>query len=83
MAKISNKPPRKNRKGIPPVLEDASNNLTNLPVKKTGIRKDLNFKVDPDFKREFKGFATSNDLSMHDLLIKVFDFYKVHNDLAK
>lgn len=83
MAKINKKPPRKNRKGIPPVLEDASNNLTNLPVKKTGIRKDLNFKVDPDFKKEFKNFATNNDLSMHDLLIKVFNFYKVHNEIAK
>ena len=82
MAKINKKPPRKNRKGIPPVLEDASNNLTNLPLKKTAERKHLNFKVDPDFKREFKNFATNNDLSMHDLLIKVFDFYKVHNEIT-
>jgi hypothetical protein len=73
------KKPQKNRKGIPPKVEDASNNLTNLPPKKIGFKKDLNFKVDPDFKKEFKNFATDNDLSMHDLLLKVFDFYKIHN----
>ncbi|MFK7948854.1 MAG: hypothetical protein AB8G11_14770 [Saprospiraceae bacterium] len=73
------KKPRKNRKGPPPEIEEASNNLTNLPVKKTGLRKDLNFKVDPDFKKEFKNFATDHDLSMHDLLIKVFNYYKVHS----
>ena len=83
MAKINEKPPRKNRKGTPPSSEDTSNNLTNLPTKEVGKRKDLNFKVPSDFKKEFKNFATNNDLTMHDLLIKMFHFYKVHNDLAK
>jgi len=73
------KKPQKNRKGTPPRVEDASNNLTNLPPKKIGFKKDLNFKVDPDFKKEFKNFATDNDLSMHDLLLKIFDFYNIHN----
>lgn len=77
MAKINKKP---NRKGTPPVIEEASNNLTNLPVKKVGIRKDLNFKVAPEFKRKFKNFATDNDLSMHDLLILIFDYYQVNHN---
>lgn len=76
MAKINKKP---NRKGAPPSMVDASNNLTNLPKKKTGLRKDLNFKVDPEFKRRFKNYATDNDLSMHDLLLKMFEFYEAHN----
>lgn len=80
MAKISKKPSRTNRKGLPPMVEEASNNLTNLPVKKTGIRKDLNFKVDPEFKRRFKNYATNNDLSMHDLLISMFDYYEASHD---
>jgi hypothetical protein len=28
----------------------------------------LNFKVDPEFKREFKGFAVAQGISMTDLL---------------
>ena len=79
MAIIKKPQKNRNRKGTPPKVEEASNNLTNLPVKKIGLRKDLNVKVDPDFKKEFKNFATDNDLSMHDLLIKIFNFYKVHS----
>lgn len=76
MAKISRKP---NRKGTPPKIEEASTNLTNLPKKQTGIRKDLNFKVDADFKKEFKQYAMDKDITMHDLLIKMFDYYKTNN----
>ena len=80
MAKLSRKPKRENRKGLPPVIEDASSNLTNLSPKQTGLRKDLNFKVDPEFKKRFKNFATNNDLSMHDLLIKMFEYYEVNHN---
>ena len=80
MAKINKKPSRENRKGLPPVIEEASSNLTNLPVKKTGLRKDLNFKVDPQFKKRFKNFATDNDLTMHDLLVKMFEYYEVNHN---
>lgn len=73
MAKISKKP---NRKGTPPKLEEASTNLTNAPKIQTGIRKDLNFKVDADFKKEFKQYAMDKDMTMHDLLIKMFEYYK-------
>jgi len=66
-----------NRKGTPPKMDDASSILTNLPARKSGIRKDLNFKVDADFKKRFKTYATVNDLSMHDLLIKAFEYYEL------
>lgn len=34
----------------------------------SGKGTSLNFKVDPDFKKEFKGFAVSQGISMTDLL---------------
>ena len=76
MAKITKKPSRKGNKGKPPAAAEASSNLTNLPHKQVKIKKDLNFKVDPDFKRDFKRFAVDHDMTMHDLLIKIFKFYK-------
>ena len=77
MAKIKSKPP--SRKGKPPAIDDASEILTNRPVKSTGIKKDLNFKVDPEFKRRFKSFATNHDMSMLTLLKNAFDYYETHH----
>lgn len=34
--------------------------------------KSLNFKVDPEFKKEFKGFAVAQGMSMTDLLKEGF-----------
>lgn len=34
----------------------------------SGKGTSLNFKVDPDFKKEFKGFAVAQGISMTDLL---------------
>jgi len=68
-----------NRKGTPPKMDDASSILTNQTVRKSGLRKDLNFKVDADFKKRFKTYATINDLSMHDLLVKTFEYYETQH----
>lgn len=38
--------------------------------------KSLNFKVSPDFKREFKGFAGSHGITMTDLLKEGFELSK-------
>lgn len=42
------------------------------PVNDTGTEPEkgtsLNFKVDPEFKKEFKGFAVAQGISMTDLL---------------
>lgn len=77
MAKIKSKPP--SRKGAPPPMEDASDNLTNKSVKSVGTTKDLNFKVDIEFKKRFKSYATNLDISMRELLINAFEFYEAHN----
>lgn len=48
-----------NRQAVAPV-----NDVSAEPEKGTS----LNFKVDPEFKKEFKGFAVSQGISMTDLL---------------
>ena len=74
MAKIKSKKPT-SRKGAPPTIEEASNNLE---VNQTPVveRKDLNFKVAADFKTEFKTYAASRGISMVDLLYQMFSEYK-------
>ena len=39
-------------------------------------KESLNFKVSPEFKREFKGFAVSEGISMTDLLKQGFALSK-------
>jgi len=41
-----------------------------------GESKTLNFKVSPDFKNEFKGFAGSHGLTMTELLKEGFALVK-------
>lgn len=84
MAKISSKRPTNkniNRKGAPPKVEEASNNMTSISAapKVTAVRKDLNFKVNADFKKRFKNFATNHDMSMLELLVKSFEYYESHH----
>ena len=75
MAKIA--PPKKKKavstKGLPPTSNEASKNLdkpTNTEL------KPMNFKVENEFHKEFKGFAVDHDMSMVELLKAAFDFYK-------
>ena len=72
MAKIS-KPSSTNRKGTPPPDFEASTNLNRTPDVDL---KPLNFKVNAEFKREFKTYATVNDMSMVKLLQECFEYYK-------
>ncbi|MBF0325299.1 MAG: hypothetical protein HQL42_09515 [Alphaproteobacteria bacterium] len=46
----------------------------NLPESEK--EKSLNFKVSPEFKKEFKGFAVSQGISMTDLLKEGFALSK-------
>ncbi|HHM21114.1 MAG TPA: hypothetical protein ENJ20_03725 [Bacteroidetes bacterium] len=62
-----------NRKGTPPPDFAAGNNLNRAP---DGDLRALNFKVRAEFKREFKTYATSNDMSMVQLLQECFEYYK-------
>lgn len=76
MAKITKKP---NRKGAPPKLEEASSNLTNAPIKQTGLTKDMNFKVDADFKKQFKVKATERGMSMVGYLKVIQEYYEINH----
>lgn len=40
----------------------------------------LNFKISPDFKKEFKGFAVAQGISMTDLLKEGFALSKKHRE---
>jgi len=49
---------------------------SNTSKKEGGKPVDLNFKVSPEFKREFKTWAVSHDLSQKETLEKAFDLLK-------
>lgn len=79
MAKLNSKKPT-SRKGLPPTIEEASNNLeVKAPAPVVVVKKDLNFKVASDFKTEFKTYASSRGISMVELLNKMFEEYKANH----
>ena len=63
------------RKGTPPKETEASNNLTVYKEEIASQRdiRPLNFKVDNGFRKRFKNFATNNDMTMSDLLVRCFE----------
>jgi len=50
----------------------------NLKKPQSGDLKPLNFKVDPEFHKEFKSFAASHGISMVELLREGFELVKEH-----
>ena len=46
------------------------------PVSSTADTETLNFKVTPDFKKEFKGYAVSQGMTMLELLKEGFELSK-------
>ena len=50
----------------------------NLKKPQSGDLKPLNFKVDPEFHREFKSYAASHSVSMVELLREGFELVKEH-----
>ena len=54
-------------------MSDSSLRATSGETDKTGS---LNFKVDPDFKKAFKTYAASQDLTMVELLKEGFHLSK-------
>ena len=75
MSKIK-EPKRSGTKGAPLPEADTSNNLSKRDV---GGLVGLNFKVSPEFRREFKGYANDNDMKMLELLQNAYEFYKEHH----
>ena len=67
------KQPKRKGKVPPPPDSQTSNNLTKKAV---GDKAYLNFTTNPEFKREFKGYALDHDMPMNQLLEKCFGEYK-------
>ncbi len=61
------------RKGAPPAPAGAGDNLARPAA---GALKPLNFRVSPEFHREFKTFAASQGRSMVDVLREAFDLIR-------
>lgn len=72
MAKLE-RPKRRVGKGAPPPIEQPSQNLSKTPNQEVTT---LNFRVPKDFKKEFKQYALDHDISMVDLVMKCFEYYK-------
>lgn len=73
MAKVAPPPSAKSRKGAPPPLAQT---VGNLDKPEPNTLQPLNFKVPPDFKREFKSYAAQHDVSMSQLLQEAFEVLK-------
>lgn len=64
------KTPKAPRKGKPIEPNEVNNNLDK------GKTVDLNFKIDADFKKQFKQAALDEGLTQKKLLILIFEQYK-------
>jgi hypothetical protein len=73
MAKVAPPPAAKSRKGAPPPPVQT---IGNLDKSEPNNLQPLNFKVPPDFKREFKSYAAQHDVSMSQLLQEAFQVLK-------
>lgn len=83
MAGPKSKPVRKIAdKGEPPKLEDtaASIETTAKAGREKAGGKQLLLRIDPEVHREFKTYASSNDINMKELFEKMFAFYKARRD---
>ncbi|MGL5335417.1 MAG: hypothetical protein ACRC9R_04645 [Enterovibrio sp.] len=70
MKKLSISKPQPKEQDAP--IKQASNTMR----KENGKAVDLNFKVDPEFKRDFKMFAAARDLSQKQVLEMAFALLK-------
>lgn len=74
MAKPSMKP---SRKGAPPSLEASSTVVGNNTSKpESGEKVPLNFRVDPEIRREVRVFAGEHDMGMVDVFLDAWREYK-------
>lgn len=68
-------PAKKNiKKGTPPGQNTAPTNNTNKAP--SGEQVALNFKVDAEYRKDFKLFAGMHDLTQKELLEAAFQMYK-------
>lgn len=68
------KPASRGTKGAPERLP-TSGNLTKTPASGTVL---INFRVSPEFRKELKGEALELDMTVSELLRKMYDCWKTH-----
>ncbi|MET4696919.1 hypothetical protein [Endozoicomonas lisbonensis] len=79
MATPQVKPPKEDPKGQPPSENDPTPTVSDpLNKPEAGVVVPLNFRVTPEFHREYKAFAAMNGMKMIDLFRETFQFYKEH-----
>ncbi len=66
-------PAPKKKREAPPQIEETPKNLEKTPPLEA---ETLNFKVTADFKREYKVYAASRDMTMIELLQQSYQLYK-------
>ena len=71
------KKPKKKIDRVPPSFEQPTPN--NLKKQASDELVNLNLSVTAGFRKEYKGYAFDNDISMAELLKRSFEFYKKHN----
>ena len=59
-----------------PKKKQASKQSQNTQKREKGAIADLNFKVDAEFKRDFKMYATAHDMSQKQVLEMAFSLLK-------
>lgn len=77
MAEVKQTPPKRSKKGAPPSPNHAPNNLQRPEATpEAGQVATMNFRVDEEFKREFKTYAVQEGMTMSDLLQRAFREYR-------
>jgi len=71
-------PPKKSAKGNPPPPARTVDNLSK-PEAGTVSPAPLNFKVPPDFRRDFKIYAAQHGMKLNELLYEAFRALKEKN----
>lgn len=64
--------PPKKKKGVPPMIKNASNNLTKLPEDDTVA---FNFRVSPTFRKQVKQYCLDHDTTAVQVMINAITEY--------
>lgn len=61
-----------------PAKKESVKQSSNTSKREAGEKVDLNFKVSPEFKREFRLWAASHDITQKETLERAFELLKKH-----
>ena len=76
MAEIKKLRTGKGTKGVAQAIDTPATQTANLERPESGATDTLNFRVSPEFKREFKAFAAGHGITMRTLLEEGFQLVR-------